>query len=58
MPDDRTRAMDFDHPEFIPVSVSLLPSAWIKHREALEEIVLAAFDQRMKSLLDEALAAA
>jgi uroporphyrinogen decarboxylase len=40
MSDDRTRAMNFDHPEFIPVSVSLLPSAWIRHREALEEIVL------------------
>ena len=40
MPDDRTLAMNYEHPEYIPVSVSLLPAAWIKHREALEELVL------------------
>jgi len=40
MPDDRTQAMNFEHPEYIPVSVGMLPAAWIKYREALEEIVL------------------
>jgi hypothetical protein len=40
MPDDRTKAMNYEHPEYIPVSVSLLPAAWIMHREALEELVL------------------
>jgi hypothetical protein len=38
--DDRMRAMRFERPEYIPVSVSLLPAAWMRHREALEEIVL------------------
>jgi hypothetical protein len=40
MPDDRTKAMNFDHPDTIPVSVGILPAAWIKYRETLEEIVL------------------
>lgn len=39
MSDDRARAMTFDYPEHIPVVVSLLPAAWIKYREELEEIV-------------------
>jgi len=38
--DDRWKAMTYDHPEFIPVAVGMLPAAWIKYREALEEIVL------------------
>ena len=37
--EDRYKAMLFDHPEHIPVGVSILPAAWIKHREALDEIV-------------------
>jgi len=35
---DRIKAMDFDYPQYIPVSVSILPAAWMKHREKLEEI--------------------
>src|ERR1035438_4604231 len=34
MHEDRLKAMRFEHPEFIPVSVGILPAAWIKHREA------------------------
>jgi hypothetical protein len=39
MSDDRTKAMCFDHPEYIPVQVSLLPAAWIQYRERLEALV-------------------
>ncbi len=35
------KAMYFDYPEWTPYSVSIMPGTWIKHREALEEIVLA-----------------
>lgn len=38
-PDDRYKAMTFDHPGMVPVGVGILPAAWIKHREALEAIV-------------------
>jgi len=38
-PDDFTKAMLWQHPEFIPVRTSLLPSTWIKYREKLDEIV-------------------
>ena len=38
-PDDRWKAMTYDHPEYIPISVSLLPATWIKYREELEELV-------------------
>ncbi len=38
-PDDFVKAMTFDSPTLIPVSVGILPAAWIKHREALERIV-------------------
>lgn len=31
--------MMFEHPDFIPVSVGILPAAWIKYREELEDIV-------------------
>jgi hypothetical protein len=31
--------MRFEHPAFIPVNVSILPAAWMKHREQLDEIV-------------------
>jgi len=37
--EDRIKAMNYDHPEFIPVSVGLLPATWIRHREALDAIV-------------------
>ena len=36
---DRLRSLLFEGPEQIPVSVSILPAAWIKHREALDEVV-------------------
>ena len=36
---DLFKAMTFDHPDYIPVSVSILPAAWIKHREALDALV-------------------
>jgi hypothetical protein len=39
MADDYTRAMSFDHPDYIPVAVSLLPATWVKHREALDALV-------------------
>ncbi|MBN1249954.1 MAG: hypothetical protein JXC32_19985 [Anaerolineae bacterium] len=37
--DDRLKALTFDYPEAIPVSVGILPAAWMKHREALDELV-------------------
>jgi len=39
MPNDRWRSLRFQTPEYLPVSVSILPAAWIKHREAMQEIV-------------------
>lgn len=36
--DDRIKAMKYDHPEFIPVTIGTLPSAWMKYREALRDI--------------------
>ena len=33
-------AVHFNHPRWIPVSVSLLPGTWLKHGEAVEEVVL------------------
>jgi len=39
MHDDRMKAMLFEGPERIPVSVGILPAAWMRHREALREIV-------------------
>ena len=36
--EDRLRSLKFERPEFIPVSASILPAAWIKHREAIDEI--------------------
>ena len=41
LPDDHFKAMTFACPRHIPVSVSLLPAAWIKYRQELEGIVLA-----------------
>jgi len=40
MDSDRRKAMRFEHPEYIPVTVSLLPATWAKYREALEDLVL------------------
>jgi uroporphyrinogen decarboxylase len=37
---DRIRAIEFAHPKHIPVSVSILPAAWMKHRDALEAIAV------------------
>ncbi|MEI7833525.1 MAG: uroporphyrinogen decarboxylase family protein, partial [bacterium] len=37
--DDKMKAMHFEHPEFIPLRASIMPAAWIKYRERLEEIV-------------------
>jgi len=37
--EDRIKAAKFNHPEFIPVSMGILPAVWMKHREALDSIV-------------------
>jgi uroporphyrinogen decarboxylase len=37
--DDRIRSMLFQRPSSIPVSVGILPAAWRKHREALDDLV-------------------
>ena len=37
--DDRGKAIWFERPEYIPVSVSLLPGAWIKYRQDLDALV-------------------
>lgn len=34
------KVIQFDHPEWVPCDVGILPAAWMRHREALEEIVL------------------
>ena len=36
--DDRIKAMKGEYPSVIPISAWILPSAWMKHREALDEI--------------------
>lgn len=36
MADDRIKAIKWASPERIPVSAGALPSAWMKHREAME----------------------
>lgn len=38
---DRIKALRWERPEFIPVSVGILPAAWMKHREALDELTAA-----------------
>lgn len=38
--ENRWRAIQFKQPQWIPVSVSLMPATWAKYREALEDIVL------------------
>lgn len=37
---DRLKAMRFEYPEYIPVSVSFLPATWKRYREQLEDLVL------------------
>lgn len=37
--DDRIRSLRFEHPARIPVSVGILPAAWIRHRAALDALV-------------------
>jgi len=37
--DDRYAAMLWRSPRYIPISLGILPAAWIKHRAALDEIV-------------------
>ncbi|MFA6294590.1 MAG: hypothetical protein WC637_22550, partial [Victivallales bacterium] len=39
MSDDRMKSMMMQGPDYIPVSVGILPSAWILHREKLDAIV-------------------
>jgi hypothetical protein len=39
MHEARVKSIRGEYPERIPVDGSILPSAWIKHREALDEIV-------------------
>jgi uroporphyrinogen decarboxylase len=36
---DFIKAMNFDHPATIPMSAYFLPAAWMKYREALDEII-------------------
>lgn len=37
--EDQVKSIKNEYPERIPVSAGILPAAWIKHREALNEIV-------------------
>jgi len=34
------KATYFDHPDWIPAQITLLPSAWLKHGEALDEVAV------------------
>lgn len=36
--DDRLKSLTFSHPEAIPVSLGILPAAWITFRERLDEL--------------------
>jgi hypothetical protein len=36
---DRIKSLTYQHPEYIPVSAGILPAAWMRHRDALDEIV-------------------
>lgn len=38
MTEDQRRSMEFRQPHEIPVSVSILPAAWIRHREKMAEV--------------------
>jgi len=39
MSDDRTKAMNYEGPEYIPVQMGLLPATWIQYREELDQLV-------------------
>jgi hypothetical protein len=39
--EDMLKAMRFEHPEYIPVRMGILPAAWMKYREALDELLAA-----------------
>jgi len=36
---DRLKSLRFEHPDAIPVSVGILPAAWMLYREAMDELV-------------------
>ncbi len=38
--EDRLKAIKYDYPEYIPVSMGFLPKTWMRYREKLEGIVL------------------
>lgn len=38
---NQLKVIQFDHPEWTPCGVGLMPGTWMRHREALAEIVLA-----------------
>jgi uroporphyrinogen decarboxylase len=38
MREDQIRSLTFTYPEYIPISIGVLPAAWIKYRGALDEI--------------------
>jgi hypothetical protein len=37
--EDCIKAMRYERPEYIPVSIGVLPAAWIENREALDEVL-------------------
>lgn len=37
--EDRYKALRFEYPAYIPVRASILPAAWMKYREALDDLV-------------------
>lgn len=37
--EDRIKSLKYEHPEFIPVGVGILPAAWMKYREELDVLV-------------------
>ncbi|MBT3376209.1 MAG: hypothetical protein HN742_28915 [Lentisphaerae bacterium] len=53
--ESRMKAMLWQYPERIPVRVGILPAAWLKYRDALEEIVVrypAIFGERQRGETD------
>jgi hypothetical protein len=36
---DKIKAMNFDYPEYIPITMWLLPAVWMKYRDGLSEVV-------------------
>jgi len=37
--ENRLRSLRFENPEIIPVNIGVLPSVWMKHREAFDDLV-------------------